>query len=304
MQPNSSGVVTDEGQVGYASDRCSIGDLICGILDGTNKVAISERSLDVYKVVGKGILLYHSMELPGRATKIEMLKRGRAGKAISTSTKKIPPQRLQDETSRSPFSTTCHRNTPLGTSALRAPHLNISLGSCAPAITNSLKTWLPVVPTFPPGSPDYPLGTDPFGRYDSEWAHAILQEWEHEGSKGADPGDTRKYFKFFWVEEKEVLEWKQRVDLTVLRRMFEKLVDIDQRYPAESLHNSIASPNWGAFLYVDDEVTASLFDNKVEGNVPYAHVVQPDFPNQDGNCYIEYPEGPETHYKVAVELLR
>ncbi|CZR52719.1 uncharacterized protein PAC_02596 [Phialocephala subalpina] len=229
---------------------------------------------------------------------------------------------------------------------------------------NSIR-WSPVVLTPPPGSPEYPPTTHWSDRYDGEWTEEgggvgpdgkihlvgliafrctetecsearweefkkkfeklMLIQWEHEGSEGADPGDTRKYFKIFWVEEKEVLEGKQGVDLTLLRRhvrmrrdyepefdadhdqrRFEKMINVRQWHKLhENSDKSVAliSPALNTFLYVNDEAISSLLDIQTPGNIPFAYAVAPDHPDVHGKYSDDDPMDPDGHYKIAIELL-
>ncbi|KAE8450760.1 hypothetical protein EG329_005673 [Mollisiaceae sp. DMI_Dod_QoI] len=64
--------ITDEGKVGYATSKCKVGDLVCQMQNGADKVAIVETSHFSNTFVGKGVLLHHSVEL-GRRYKIELL---------------------------------------------------------------------------------------------------------------------------------------------------------------------------------------------------------------------------------------
>lgn len=56
--------------------------------------------------------------------------------------------------------------------------------------------------------------------FKSKFEKLMLMQWEHEASEGADPCQSRKYFKVFWVEDKAELDGRgpRAEDLSLLRK--------------------------------------------------------------------------------------
>ncbi|KAF8851535.1 hypothetical protein BDZ45DRAFT_730817 [Acephala macrosclerotiorum] len=129
----------------------------------------------------------------------------------------------------------------------------------------------------------------------------MLMQWEDDASRGYDPDEMRKFFKIFWVEDKEELEGKTMADHQMFTRKFNNFIDT-RRHPHDF------NPCMNVFLLVTEDVIASLLEGPTKSEIPFVYAISGGAEEDGLRVDVDDEAGDESmfsdeRYKIAIELL-